>query len=227
MHKITDFIINILRWPAAFYLLFSVPALLNVYHYFDFYTFKFLVVGVGFIFFWITIFLSSYTTRNAMQVISHELTHAFFAYLTLHYAGRIRLNPDESGGSMQLNGRGNWLISLSPYFFPLFAFMYMLIMPYLQAVTDDNWLIYAILGYFLAYHWLVVLTQVHPQQTDLSKEGFVFSGMVIIGANLFSNGMILAFASKSWAGVYVFWQLVNKLNFEYAEKIYGLITDNF
>ena len=36
MHKITDFIINILRWPAAFYLLFSVPALLNVYHYFDF-----------------------------------------------------------------------------------------------------------------------------------------------------------------------------------------------
>ena len=92
MHKITDFIINILRWPAAFYLLFSVPALLNVYHYFDFYTFTFLVVGVGFIFFWITIFLSSYTTRNAMQVISHELTHAFFAYLTLHYAGRIRLN---------------------------------------------------------------------------------------------------------------------------------------
>ena len=51
MHKIMDFIINILRWPAAFYLLFSVPALLNVYHYFDFYTFKFLVVGVGFIFF--------------------------------------------------------------------------------------------------------------------------------------------------------------------------------
>ena len=56
MHKITDFIINILRWPVAFYLLFLVPALLNVYHYFDFYTFKFLMVGVGFIFFGLQFF---------------------------------------------------------------------------------------------------------------------------------------------------------------------------
>ncbi|MGN0912197.1 MAG: hypothetical protein ACI4OE_02725, partial [Alphaproteobacteria bacterium] len=149
------------------------------------------------------------------------------AYLTLHIAGRIRLNPDGSGGSMQLNGHGNWLISLAPYFFPLFAFIYMLLMPSLLSVSGGNWLIYAILGYFLAYHWLVVLTQVHPQQTDLSQEGFIFSGIVIVGANLFSNGIILAFASKSWDGVFTFLQLVNKLNLEYAQKIYGLIADNF
>lgn len=227
MHKIMDYIVNLLKLPAALYLLFSVPALVTVYRYFDFYTFKFLTVGVGFVFFWGTIFLSGYATRNAMQVISHELTHTFFAYLTLHNAGRIRLNPDGSGGSMQLNGHGNWLISLAPYFFPLFAFFYMLLMPYLLKVSDNNWVVYAILGYFLAYHWLVVLTQVHPRQTDLSQVGFIFSGIVIVGANLFSNGIVLAFASKSWDGVLTFLQLVNKLNLEYVEKIYALIAANF
>ena len=227
MHKIMDYIVNLLKLPAALYLLFSVPALVMVYRYFDFYTFKFLMVGAGFVFFWGTIFLSGYTTRNSMQVISHELTHTFFAYLTLHNAGRIRLNPDGSGGSMQLNGHGNWLISLAPYFFPLFAFFYMLMMPYLLKVSDNNWVVYAILGYFLAYHWLVVLTQVHPRQTDLSQVGFIFSGIVIVGANLFSNGIVLAFASKSWDGVFTFLRLVNKLNLEYVEKIYALIAANF
>lgn len=227
MHKIMDYIVNLLKLPAALYLLFSVPALVTVYRYFDFYTFKFLMVGAGFVFFWGTIFLSGYTTRNSMQVISHELTHTFFAYLTLHNAGRIRLNPDGSGGSMQLNGHGNWLISLAPYFFPLFAFFYMLLMPYLLKVSDNNWVVYAILGYFLAYHWLVVLTQVHPRQTDLSQVGFIFSGIVIVGANLFSNGIVLAFASKSWDGVFTFLRLVNKLNLEYVEKIYALIAANF
>ena len=227
MHKIMDYIVNLLKLPAALYLLFSVPALVMVYRYFDFYTFKFLMVGAGFVFFWGTIFLSGYTTRNSMQVISHELTHTFFAYLTLHNAGRIRLNHDGSGGSMQLNGHGNWLISLAPYFFPLFAFFYMLLMPYLLKVSDNNWVVYAILGYFLAYHWLVVLTQVHPRQTDLSQVGFIFSGIVIVGANLFSNGIVLAFASKSWDGVFTFLRLVNKLNLEYVEKIYALIAANF
>lgn len=227
MHKIMDYIVNLLKLPAALYLLFSVPALVTVYRYFDFYTFKFLMVGAGFVFFWGTIFLSGYTTRNSMQVISHELTHTFFAYLTLHNAGRIRLNPDGSGGSMQLNGHGNWLISLAPYFFPLFAFFYMLLMPYLLKVSDNNWVVYAILGYFLAYHWLVVLTQVHPRQTDLSQVGFIFSGIVIVGANLFSNGIVLAFASKSWDGVFTFLRLVQKLNVEHAQKIYALIAANF
>ena len=100
MHKIMDYIVNLLKLPAALYLLFSVPALVMVYRYFDLYTSKFLLVGAGFVCFWGTIFLSGYTTRNSMQVISHELTHTFFAYLTLHNAGRIRLNPDGSGGFM-------------------------------------------------------------------------------------------------------------------------------
>lgn len=227
MHKITDFIVNILRWPVALYFIFSIPALISVYQYFNFYTFRFFTFGAGFIFFWLTVIFSGSGGRNAMQVISHELTHTFFAYLTLHKAGRIRLNPDGSGGSMQLNGYGNWLISLSPYFFPLFAFLYMLTMPYWIKVTDSHWLVYALLGYFLAYHWLVVLTQVHLKQTDLSQEGFIFSAMIIVGANLFTNGFVLAFNSKSWDGVYTFWHLVNKMNMEYAEKIYSLVAAYF
>lgn len=227
MYKLTDGFINLLKWPVAVCLLLSAPALINSYMYFDFFRFKFYMLGAGILFFIFTLFTAGYATKQNIQIISHELTHTFFAFLTLHKVGRIRLHPDGSGGSMQLKGHGNWLISLSPYFFPLFAFFYMLIMPFLLEATNSHWTIYAILGYFLAYHWLVVLTQANLQQTDLSQEGFIFSYIVIISANLFTTGCVLAFTSKSWQGIFTFIQLINKLNLEMFQKCYHLIMTNF
>ena len=162
-----------------------------------------------------------------MQIISHELTHTFFAYLTFHDAGRIRLNPDGSGGSMVLKGQGNWLITLAPYFFPLFAFFYMIFMPWLLDISDNHWIVYGIFGYFIAYYWAAVLDQTHPKQTDIIKEGYWFSIIFIIGANLYMTGIMLAFTSKSWLGVKTYLQLITRLNLDNAQKICELIAQNF
>ncbi len=226
MGRMIDFILKWWKWPVAVFLLLSIPALLQSYDYFNFRSVKYYAMGCGMAVYVLMIFVAGYNNCHTMHVISHDLTHTFFAILTFHDAGRVRINPDGSGGSMVVKGGGNWLITLAPYFFPLFAFFYMLIMPGLLRVSDGHWLVYGIFGYFIAYYWATVLEQVHPKQTDIIKEGYIFSIIFIIGANLYTTGMVLAFNSKLWEGVDLYLRLVTKLNIDNWHRVAGLITQN-
>lgn len=223
MARTIDLILKLLKWPVAIFLLLSIPALLQSYDYFNFHNIKFYAMGAGVGFYVLTILMAGYNNCHTMQVVSHELTHTFFAVLTFHEAGRVRINPDGSGGSMVVKGGGNWLITLAPYFFPLFAFIYMLIMPSLLKMSGGSWLVYAIYGYFIAYYWATVLEQVHPKQTDIIKEGYIFSIIFIVGANLYTTGMMLAFNSKLWAGIDIYLRLVMKLNIDNVRYLIKLI----
>ena len=227
MVKSIDFILQLFKWPTALFLMLSIPALIKSFEYFDFMNIKFYAFAAGCGFYLFTIIAVGYNICHSMQVISHELTHTLFAFLTFHDAGRIRMNPDGSGGSMVVKGKGNWLITLSPYFFPLFSFLYMLIMPTALKMLNNNWLIYAVFGYLFVYYAATVLEQVHPKQTDIIKEGYLFSSMVIAGANLYVTGIILAFNSKLWEGVKIYILLIQKLNLELAEHWIKLISDYF
>ena len=227
MARYIDLLLLCIKWPMAVFLLFSIPALIRSFDYFNFMTPTFYALGMGIVFYALTLIFAGYNNCHTMQIISHELTHTFFAYLTFHNAGRIRLNPDGSGGSMTLKGRGNWLITLAPYFFPLLAFFYMLLMPFLLKITAETWLVYGVFGYFIAYYWATLAEQVHPKQTDIEREGYIFSIIVIIAANLYTTGIMLAFASKLWQGVAIYLSLVMKLNMEYADKLIELIIQNF
>lgn len=227
MARYIDYIFKIIKWPVALYLLLSIPALLRSFDYFNFASRNFYALAGGIGFYVLTILMAGYNNCKTMQIISHELTHTLFAYLTFHDAGRIRLNPDGSGGSMRFQGAGNWLITLSPYFFPLFAFFYMLIMPWLLRISGEHWLVYGIFGYLIAYYWATVLDQTHPKQTDIIKEGYWFSIILIIGANLYTTGIMLAFNSKLWEGVDIYLRLVTKLNIDNFNKLCELITQNF
>ena len=219
MNKLIDGIINIIRWPAAIAVLSFLPALIMSYEHFNFYSRPFLFFGAGIVFFWIIAFTVGSEIRHQIQIIAHELTHTLFAILTLHFVKKIRLNPDGSGGSMQLSGHGNWLIVLAPYFFPLFAALYMLIMPFLLKITDNHWLIYAIFGYFTAYYWETVLSQVHSKQTDIILCGYLFSGIMIVCFNLFINGVIFAFVRHLWDGCFLYIQLVWRLYLDFWQPV--------
>ena len=220
---VIDLIFKIIKWPVALFLLISIPALLQSYNYFDLNTIKFYSFGGGAVLYLATMLFAGYNVNRTMQIISHELTHMLFAYLTFHDAGRIRVNPDDSGGEMTVRGGGNWLITLAPYFFPLFSFLYMLLMPGLVIASGGHFLVYGVFGYFFGYYWGTVLSQVHPQQTDILKEGYLFSAIFIVGANLYTTGILLAFNSKLWSGVNEYLHLVWKLDIHYWFKGIRLI----
>ncbi|MBR1825157.1 MAG: M50 family metallopeptidase [Alphaproteobacteria bacterium] len=227
MARYIDLILLWLKWPTAIFLLLSVPALVHSFDYFNFMAPKFYALAGGIGFYVLMIIVTGYNTCHTMQIISHELTHTFFAYLTFHDAGRIRLNPDGSGGSMILKGRGNWIITLSPYFFPLFAFFYMLLMPMFLRLSNNHWLVYGVFGFFVAYYWATVIEQVHPKQTDIKKEGYIFSIIVIVAANLYTSGIMLAFCSKSWEGVKIYLALIYRLSMTYGAEILKSATQYF
>ena len=52
------------------------------------------------------------------STFEHELTHAVFAWVTFHKVVGMRATW-RRGGDVTIVGRGNWLITIAPYFFPI------------------------------------------------------------------------------------------------------------
>lgn len=215
MSHFLDKFINLFKWPIAVYLLISLPALIASWHFFDFSAAKMIALMIGLVLFALTRAMMDASVRTSMQVIAHEFAHALFAALTLHKIKHIRIHADDTGGEMGFTGEGNWLIIIAPYFFPLFALIYMLIMTFLPA--QIMW--HGVLGYFLGYHMDTVASQIHEKQTDLPRAGYAFCALFLPGSNLWVIGSILAFNIKGWIGILQYGSLINRLNFEYAERI--------
>lgn len=223
MQVFMDRLINLLKWPVAFYMLISIPAYIRSLSYFNFVSLKFIALGAGFILFFIARQMADSSVRTSMQIVAHELTHAFMALLTFHKVKHIRVEADDSGGSMGFTGEGNWLIIIAPYFFPLFGFFYMIFVSFYTSFAPMNLILNGILGYFLGYHMDTVASQIHEKQTDLPKVSYRFCWMFLPGANFWVIGSILAFNSKGWDGVYLYQRLINVLNADNLNQVIKFI----
>lgn len=227
MRHFADKFIELLKWPIAILAFISIPALFQSFSYFKFISLRYLCMWGGMLFFIISRTMADKSIKVSMQIAAHEFTHAFFALITFHKVNHIRLNPDNSGGEMGFKGKGNWLIIISPYFFPLIAFLYMIAASVYTRYVPVNDMISRImsgfLGYFLAYHIDTVVSQIHEKQTDLPKVSYKFCVLFLPGANLWAIGCILAFNSRSWEGVWAYHRLINKLNFQNLDYLKDLI----
>ena len=223
MNVIVDIFINLLKWPVAIFLLFSVPALIQSLDFFKFSEFRYMAMAAGFFLFFIARSFMDGTTRVGLEVAAHELTHAFFALLTFHKVKGIRINPDDTGGAMSFEGEGNWLIIIAPYFFPLYALFVMGGISLYTMFAPTNLILNIILGFFTGFHFDMVGSQIHEKQTDLPKVGYPFCAAFLFPANLWMVGSILAFNSKSWDGVVLFSKLILRLNDKNIDKLLGLL----
>ena len=122
-----DFVIGLMKWPVAILAVLSLPALINALSYFQIWNINFFVFAGGSLIYLLLKIAASARSNTAMQILAHEFTHIFFALITFHKVVHIHLNMDNSGGAMGFKGKGNWLIVVAPYFFPLFLFILMLI----------------------------------------------------------------------------------------------------
>lgn len=124
-------------------------------------------------------------------VLEHEFTHAVFAWLTFHRVVGFRATL-RRGGHVRYVGRGNWLISIAPYFVPTLSIIAIAVLQWLP----DRHLAYgsAALGATFAYHLLSTWSETHRHQSDLREVGLIFSAVFLIAANALVYGLILAFA---------------------------------
>ena len=227
MRVLVDRFIELLKWPVALYMLLSLPAYIQTLYYFKFTNLQYVALFGGFFLFFISRSMMDSSVKSNMEIVAHEMTHAFFALLTLHKVTGIRVEGDNSGGNMSFEGEGNWLIVIAPYFFPLFGFFYMIAFSVYTHFAPSNLILNGILGFFIGYHLDTVGSQIHEKQTDLPKVSYKFCAMFLPAANLWAVGSMLAFNTRGWAGVSLYLDLINYLNVRNWNYVKALLANLF
>jgi len=146
---------------------------------------------VGYLLAWWVLFQRRFM-GSYFSTFEHELTHAIFAWLTLHRVVGLSVTWQRGGScTFEGSGGGNWLIAIAPYWFPT------LVIPTLgvvyfstgQSLTQ----LHGLVGAATAYHILSTWTETHLRQPDLQNTGFLFALMFLPAANIIVYSVILLF----------------------------------
>ncbi|MFZ2641832.1 MAG: hypothetical protein WA117_12605 [Verrucomicrobiia bacterium] len=145
---------------------------------------------------WLAVFcLLSPSTRA--YVISHELTHVFWALLM--GAKVSGLKTGARGGQVSVS-KENWLITLSPYFFPFYAMLIIAIYYGLGLLADVRPFapaLYYLLGFSWSFHLSFTWLALQQNQSDVRRHGWLFSMIVIYGMNLLVLALLVVLVSSA------------------------------
>jgi hypothetical protein len=122
-----------------------------------------------------------------MHVMAHELTHALMA---LPFGGKTKeLKVSKEGGRVLIS-KSNFLISLAPYFFPLYALFFALI--YLIARDEFRFIAAFLTGAALSFHIALTLFSLKSNQSDFHADSdFVFSIIFVYFMNIIMISLVL------------------------------------
>ena len=119
-----------------------------------------------------------------VYVFGHELTHAIWTWA---FGGRVKKFKASAKGGHVIVTRSNFLIALAPYFFPVYAIIVILL--FLAGHWIWNWKHYLawfhlFLGAAYAFHVTLTWHILKHDQTDITEQGYLFSGVVIFIGNI-------------------------------------------
>ena len=119
-----------------------------------------------------------------VYVFGHELTHALWAWLM---GGRVKKFKASSKGGHVVVTKSNFVIALAPYFFPLYAFLVVLL--FVAGHWLWNWQHYVawfhlLLGAAYAFHITLTGFILQTRQSDITEHGYLFSAVIIFLGNI-------------------------------------------
>jgi hypothetical protein len=141
-----------------------------------------------------------------LYVWGHEMTHALCVLLC---GGKVREFRVTGNGGHVITDRNNFLIALSPYFFPLYSAVGVIAFLITGLFTDLTLLIplpwgggvrplyglYYLTGLTWGFHLTFTVWMIARDQPDLKVNGTSFSLMVIVLVNLMVLALLLILAS--------------------------------
>ena len=144
----------------------------------------------GFIFY----FPIHYVFRKAiiLHIFSHELSHALWSML---FGGKVdEMYISRSRGGFTRYSRGNFLVTLAPYFFPLYSLIFL----GLAFIAKENYgaPFVFLCGISTSFHILLTVYSIKIGQPDLRKEGIAFSLSFIILMNILILGTVFLWFSN-------------------------------
>lgn len=127
---------------------------------------------------WLTVYLLL-PKPMWIYVFGHELTHAIWAWA---FGGRVKKFKATSEGGHVVVTKTNFLITLAPYFFPLYVVLIVLV--FVAGHLAWGWTRYQVWFHLLAgaaYAFHVTLTchALQTRQTDITQQGYLFSAVII------------------------------------------------
>jgi len=182
----------------------------------------------GFVIFFAVFLVKSVPGR--VYVFGHELTHAFW---TILFRGKIKeFNVSSKSGSV-ITSKSNFLISLAPYFFPIYTFLIIFIFYilafFLPVSKYIEWLFFFV-GVSYSFHIFLNFESLSIGQSDVKKTGKVFSYIVITILNIIMAVVVLKFVApeKIIIKKYFFesWTValkICKFVWRYLTELYNLI----
>jgi hypothetical protein len=119
-----------------------------------------------------------------VYVFGHELTHALWTWL---FAGQVKKLKVSSEGGHVVVTKHNFLISLAPYFFPLYVVV--VVLTFVAGDLIWNWMPYVVwfhllLGAAYAFHVTLTWHILKAEQSDITQHGYAFSAVVIFLGNI-------------------------------------------
>lgn len=137
-----------------------------------------------------------------VYVFGHELTHALWVWAQ---GGRVSAFKVTREGGYIIADRRDFLVSLAPYFFPLYSILAIGIYAaagwFYPAVWDYPKYLFAAVGLTWAFHFTFTCWMIPKKQTDLLLHGTFFSLVVIYLANLLVLAVLFVAACPqiTWA----------------------------
>lgn len=123
-------------------------------------------------------------------VVGHELTHALFAVL---FGGSVKaFHASERGGKVHLT-KSNVVITLAPYFFPLYTFLALIAYWLARAAGApllEPWLV-LIAGAAFAFHIVLTFIFLQTDQNDIREHGAFFSYPLILLFNTILTALLI------------------------------------
>ncbi|HZV35562.1 MAG TPA: hypothetical protein VFB72_13395 [Verrucomicrobiae bacterium] len=119
-----------------------------------------------------------------VYVLGHEFTHVLWTWL---FDGKVKKMKVSSKGGHVIVTKNNFLISLAPYFFPLYAAVVVTV--FVLGHLIWNWAAYMVwfhllLGAAYAFHLTLTWHILKTEQSDITQHGYLFSGVVIFLGNV-------------------------------------------
>jgi hypothetical protein len=117
-----------------------------------------------------------------IYVLGHELTHALWAWL---FGGQVKKMKISSQGGHVVISKTNFVIALAPYFFPLYVVI--VIGVYALGRSFWNWPLvwfHLAVGAAYAFHLTLTFHVLQTRQSDITSQGYLFSGVVIFLGNI-------------------------------------------
>ena len=136
-------------------------------------------------------------------VFGHELTHAIWVLL---FRGEVTgFSASARGGKVEAT-KGNFLITLAPYFFPIYSLLVIalfygmeLINRFLTGFIELEryfYLFVFVLGFSWAFHVVLTAAVMLKGQGDLKRTGLLFSLAIVYFMNIVMLGLLVVFMSR-------------------------------